>query len=745
MNRKAQAEIVVIVGVVLLAVAVIYYATQGGFTPSSVPQGVYQKQKLVHESFMGMARKGSEKVLGVMEMHGGYPTAELLGGGGYQIPPYTVFMDEGIPYWAMCEKDLSPSNKNITRWFELSMENYIRTHISEITSTYKNASFDLSKLSVSASISSSPHKIDITINLPTKVDGYSVQGNLFPYKFSISTKLGEISDFARDFSKAQSSKRFLEVFTEASIYFSKDAEDENPKLPTAGVLTNCGEVIFRTPQDVSNYLREIAEYVITQTLWWQDMPVDTSKPKVYAINREIIGKEYRDLEISMHLPDNFAFDTAEPIIITNDEPVYTSPFWDAFKCMTLYGMTYSVSYPVIVRVKDPLSGESFNFAVMAFVDGNDKKMAPGKCEDIGQGNATAKQLNCSANLTVVDESGKPIYGAVAAFGKVVIGVSDSSGRIEGRIECGNRSLSIYKNSSYDFYARNVSSSKINGTYVLHRVAEFYAHFRQISITGTKETALTCLVENLTDISFVDLDSGTRKFTITNLDPKSADPDCMDSSACRECKGCNDEDCLDSCGECASGCIGGVLEKVKVDYAPSGRYDFDAIILDTGKLKEMGGFISKYEIKANTTQLYFNIPLENSLLWLIGDNYKISDERKGELAENLEDVCGMNPVSEKPYQNAIMTSNCTCVNLRSILDRFVGSCLRQEEISGLFCKCPTGTPYPSGCSQPCSPGPCTSQVCPPNPPPLCYDCCASPSQMANLLGSKCNMKVIFSCG
>ena len=222
MAKKAQVELIVIVGVIFLAAVVIYYSLQGGiFAPSNVPQDVYRKQTAVHESLVGMARKGSEKVLMVMETHGGYPTAELLGSSGYKVPPYTVFMDEGIPYWAMCENDVSPSRENITRWFEMSMENYIKTHISEITDAYKNASFDLSKLSVSASISSSPNKVDLTINLPTKVDGYALQGSIYPYRISLNTKLGEISDFARDFSRAQSSKRFLEVFTEASIYFSK--------------------------------------------------------------------------------------------------------------------------------------------------------------------------------------------------------------------------------------------------------------------------------------------------------------------------------------------------------------------------------------------------------------------------------------------------------------------------------------------------------------------------------------------
>ncbi|MEM7815650.1 MAG: hypothetical protein QXN71_00850 [Candidatus Aenigmatarchaeota archaeon] len=709
--KKSQAEIIIIAGVFLLAVVIVYYAVSGGFRATNIPESVYQKQKSVQQSFIDMVRAGSYKTLRVMETHGGYPTIELLGNGTYEIPEFVVFAGEGIPYWVKCQHNLSPSKNEVKKWFEASVENYIKTHIKEVSDKYKNVSFDISKLSVSANILSNPTKVEITVNLPTKVDGYSIQNPLYPYKTSLETKFGEILDFAADLSKAQSSKRFLEIFTIASIYMSKDDKDGHPKLPTGGFMTNCGETIYRTPEKISAYLKEIAEYVVTQVLWWQDMPVDLAKPKVYAINKEIIGKEYRDLDIKMYLPDDFEFETKSPIVITNTKRAYTSMFWTAYDCLGVYSMSYSVSYPVIVRVKDPLSGYFFNFAVLVFVDNEGNKMSPGKCENIGAGAEICKDLNCYAKIKVVDEFGNPLKGAVATFGDCVIGTSDSSGYIEGKIKCGNYELNIYLNSSYDYYNKNVSSSEINKTYVLSSISNFTAHFRKVEITeyGTDAygepiscrpcqygsscvdslNAIKCVIDNANDHVLVDLyskDYPERMFTLTNIDPESIPDDCIDKmNSCVE--QCQSSLNINQCSQCASQCLGNVLDSININYIPSGNYYVNATSLSVNMMKETGGFLSDYNLKSSSKDIYFNIPEAAS------PDYKLSENKKLCLAQKLRE-CNIEPVSDTAYPKTTLVTSCTCGNLLSALTD-VGC-----PVSSMFCTCPSGSSYPSGCGQYC---------------------------------------------
>ena len=700
MVKKAQAEIVVIIGVLVLAVAVVYYAVSGGFPSSSIPRNLYDRQKAFHDSFTALARKGADNALMVMEMHGGYPTAEILGNGTYDIPPFAVFMGEGVTYWTRCEQNLTPSRKDVTHWLELAVENYIREHITEVTGSYKNVTIDLSRLSVSANILSNPRKIDISVNLPTTVDGYNMVSQFYPYKISLDSKLGEIYDFASDLSEAQSSKRFLEVFTIASIYMSADAPDGYPKLPTGGFLTNCGETIFRTPDQISIYLKGIAEYVLTQTLWWQNMPVDPSKPKVYAIDSEIMSTQYRDLNIQMYLPDDFQFTTQGSVVVKNNKRAFTSPMWTASDCLGVYNMAYALSYPVIVRVKDPLSGYSFNFALFVFVDNTAGKMQPGRCQDIKTAQDLCKEADCSARMKVTDEAGRPILGAVATFGDCGIGYSDSDGVIHGKIKCGTSELNIYMNSSYDYYNQNVSSSDINGTYVLHSITNITAHFNKVTIVDQGEIR-KCFVGKASDYIFLDfVSAGGNLYTMTNIDPESIPENCTNQACLDECqKSLN----IELCTSCASGCMGGVLDSTSNDFIPAGSYDTNATMMNLYIMKETGGFIAPYALRASTKSIYIHVPETTP-------DYHLPESKKLSLVQDMKE-CQIEPISENTYPKTTIVTTCTCENLKAVWEDVKSSCTNPS-IANLFCTCPSGTAYPEGCGQQCG-----DEYSPP-----CVTCC-----------------------
>ncbi len=724
MVKKAQAEFIVIAGILILALVAVYYAVSGNFQASNVPQGVYEKQKTIQESFLSMARKGADYTLKVMETHGGYPTVELLGEGNYEVPSYVVFMGEGVPYWARCQNDLTPSREDMTRWFRLSMEHYIQTHMNEITDVYKNSSFDLSRLSVSVNILSSPNKIDLTVNLPTKVDGYAMAGQLYPYKISLDSKLGEIYDFAGDVSAAQSSKRFLEVYTTASIYMSKDAADGHAKLPTGGFLLDCGETVYRTPDQISSYLKEIAQYVITQTVWWQNMTTDKSKPKVYAVNKEIMDREYRDLDISMYLPDDFNFETQGTIVAKNNKRAFTSPMWTSSDCFGVYSIGYSVSYPVIFRVKDPLSGYSFNFAALVFVDKSGARMFPGRCEDIKTAEDACKSVTCSARIKVTDEAGKPIKEAVATFGECGIGYSDSSGIIEGKIKCGTEELNIYRNSSYDYYNENVSSSSINGTYILSSISNMTAYFNRVTISeqGIGQNLIKkCVMGKVTDYAFVDFVSGDKPYMITNIDSESVPENCVDESCMEQCQKSMD---IEQCSQCAAKCTGNVLDSVSNDFIPAGIYDTNATMLGMSIMKETGGFITPYSLKSSAKTIYINIP-ESS------PEYQISTAKKLLLTQSLRE-CQIEPISESGYPKTTIVASCTCGNLKSIWEDVKAGC-KNPDLGNQFCTCPMGTSFSAGCGQPCG----GMSL------PECTTCC-NPEQIKQLIqgwSASCDTRVI----
>ncbi|RLJ09762.1 MAG: hypothetical protein DRP15_02520, partial [Candidatus Aenigmatarchaeota archaeon] len=342
--RKAQVEFTLILALVFVMVVVIYYASRGSFIPSPIPSNVFEEQKIVQNSVINLIRKGVDETLRVMETHGGYLSSNTSKDIGFEEVSHVMFTGYEVPYWQKCNRLFIPSKKKVKKWMEISISEYIKNHISEAAHMQK-VRFHLENLSVSANILRD--KIEVTVHLPTSVNGYKMREPLYPYTVSIPTKFGEIYNFANDFSRESADKRFFETFTMLSLYFSKYTFDGHPKLPTMGLLTECGDTIYRTTNQISSYLMEIVEYILTHILWWQPMINQAGKPetKVFSIE-SVNGNKYADLNIRLYIPDDFVFNITNPILITNSNIIINkgSPFV-VHDCLTAYVQTYSVVYP----------------------------------------------------------------------------------------------------------------------------------------------------------------------------------------------------------------------------------------------------------------------------------------------------------------------------------------------------------------------------------------------------------------
>ncbi len=672
--RIAQTEIGVLVGLFLLLSVVVYYAyTTNLFSASPLPLSIQQKQHAVHNSMISLIRKGANEVLKDMETHGGYPSSQLEGLDG------VVFLRQFVPYWQKCDKTDIPPFDNITSWFEKELENYIKNHIKEVTDVYgSNVSFNLTELWVNIDIRCEMNRIDITVVLPTKTNGYAMDKRLYPYKTFIPTKFGEIYCFASDFSGELADKRYLEIFTISSIYLSKDTEDGHPKLPTLGLLKKCGETIYRAPEEISNALKGVVLYTLTHILWWTDMFSDSNLPKTYAI-KNVGGRTYPDLKIRFHLPDDFEFETHSPIVITNSNIVLRAmlPFIIS-DCTAVYSQTYSLEYPVVISVYDSLSKHKFYFASLVFIDSNESHMFPGKCENIGEGEGACEGLECTAEIKVVDSEGNPLSGAVAVFGECPVGRSNTEGIIRGGIECGIHHLVIFYNESYDFINETVSSDEINNTYVLYRIPNMTAHFRKVDITergyvniagelqsvsqdpcsGTytlSEPKMTvCRISHTNNLVFVTLENGNQ-YVITNINPENMNENCWESDACQECYNSHSQS---KCEECLRLCAPSVKESVNVNYVPKQTYTITADMLTSG-VKEAGWFETMQQINEDTKDVYLNVPE------ISDPDYELTEGQKSCLASKLSE-CEISPVSEHEQESFVVSTKCDCLHLHEMV-------------------------------------------------------------------------------
>ena len=768
---KGQMEFIVILGIIFVVVIVAYYAIQGGtIIPSPVPKGVYDEQRQVADSVKGVIRDAADKTLRTMMTHGGYLDAYIPGvTRTYEDVDHVEFLFMGVPYWQRCDNVMYPDIMNVKLWMEASIKKIVLEGMDDIELRYGNrAEFDKSKINVDVEIKGTkklpgtnihePDFIDITVTMPTTVRNYTMSGDLYPYSARIDTKFGKIYAFARDFAEASADNRYFDVFTIAAIYFSQEMGDEHPKLPTSGAMTQCGEVVYRSPQQINAYLYEILEYVIVSTEWWVPMqnlcPGDSCLPqtKMFAI-QDLNGESYPDLDIRTLMADGWVFNLFDFVFATN----FKMPSHGGFTipvCTAVYNHAYEFNYPFIIRVRDPYTGYSFNFASEVGIgDRGDQVMEPksGGCGLPGAGlpECTEAELHCNSRVRVVNELGTPMEGAWVVFGGCPIGdgETDENGEVEGLIRCGTgtQELFVYQTTDYEFLKREVSADELepskNYQVKLNPVHEIRVHFKEVSITedgfyydheGDKQfdscdaCAVSCDIDTVTvhqcsigpvdrEHAFVEFNNGYMNLPVTNVDISNAPPGCGDTDECRFCEehaeeiesvGADMRDMImGNCSECTQGCYSPPLVSTLVDYLPSGySYDVGATMYDPlADYMPAGGFsYSGFALGSEDRDVYVYIPRRSSDSGLV-----MTDSEKACLAAAMQ-KCEIDPVSTEEYvDNTIVLPGCDCSYLKAVAES-CGATI--AEINSMFCDCPVGGIDLSDCGS-CGPGlweePCTT--------------------------------------
>jgi len=603
--KKAQIELITILGVVVVIFVIAYYALViSNQPPNPVPSGVGAEQSLVQDKVEGIIRDGALLSIKWMESQG-----------GAVLPIFdnsVSFTRVMVPYWQKCEKTYVPSLDLLTRQLENATYNYIAYNLyqSEIV-LGKNVTVDLANTKVTASILD--NKIDLQVSMPTNVQGYAIQQ---PYKASIPTKFGEIYRFMKAYAEEAAKNRSIELFMINSIYFSKTVNEggvPHAEVPTFGVLTECGETIDRTPEQLSKGMEDLLEYTLTHIYWWTTAPTDRSVPKVYAIEN-LKGKTYPQLNPLFFVDDNFGINIGSTVHLTNPRPLASAPALFGFKtsglCIGTYSISYAFQIPIILKVDDPLTGTPFNIATL--IDIND--MMPGSCGEIPApqyceykpgnniactGSGLPPQTGCgecTAKMKVVTPDGNPAKDAMTSFGGCALPRTDASGNTEGGVSCDAGDLTIVYIKSgivsqlYQRRSCGISPAGLNGTMTVHQYPKLAVHFRDVNVTTCNAT----ITSNFFIINTTS-ENGCQDF-ITNVNM-------TDTGACTDQLSCSQQ-LSHAAAE----------EKIPFELLQPGTHSASAYMLNSSDSSNsiIGAFESSFAIGQASRNIYVYMPLFTNL-------------------------------------------------------------------------------------------------------------------------------------
>jgi hypothetical protein len=709
---KAQMELIVIAGLILVFVVVAFYAMGGlNLGVSPVPAAVYEEQKDVAATLDNVVREAAGLALERLESQGGY-----AGGPGAKT---VTFRGQEILMWGFCQNPAPPSSASLRQQLEGYIEGRIRQSLAGLSGLYaRNVSFDAGALSVQADITDT--QVMVTVGLPTEVGGYAMQSPLYPYKVVVPSDLGRIYRFARDYVMQNSNSvmsspgfgRFMETYTIGALYFSAADPKRQHVIPTTGILTECGDAIHRSPNEIDMRMKEAVEFVLSHMLWWQNLPVAPSGPKVPAI-QSVSGNVYHDLRPELYLPDGFAFDLGQYVHLTNLRFAHSGSPMPVPICINRFHVGYDVPYPYVVSVRDDLTGNDFNFAVYAYVEDRNGFMYPGECNEsiiLSGGQPPCEHTGCSASMTVRDGGSRPVQGASVSFGGCGLGVTDDSGSASGEIGCGEAGLVIYK-AGYDAYVANVTPSGVNATFTLLRLPNVTMRFSEVRCTqrwstGDAECFLggpplctgegcqppvlyytMCEADEPADVVMATFAAGGEEYPVTNLGTSGFSPSCGQDPRCDECRTTGGRD---ACSACASSCTGGapVLDNaVNVGYVPAQPYTVTGESLARGDYTVRGGLADSFTLPPDATDVYVYMPDSGSTL-----GYSISDAEKARMSDRMKEECGIGPVSGAAYQSRTLRADCeSCAALKEAAGALEGLGCGIPDTSGMFqdCNCING--------------------------------------------------------
>ncbi|RLI98300.1 MAG: hypothetical protein DRO99_01070 [Candidatus Aenigmatarchaeota archaeon] len=627
-------EFFALVGVALVIVIVAYFAYTSSIYPTNVPQSTEQQQKLVKDNVVNVAREAADTAVEWLEKKGGYITIP-------DTEEAVLFTKVSVPIWQKCgSASMVPSLNSITSRLQDYMKTYITAGLSGKTEYFsKNTTLDTASMSVNANILK--NKIDFEVYLPTKVNGFPIEQ---PYTFSVPTKFGEIYEFMSNYAQEAANKRYLELFIINSMYFSKIAADGHGELPTTGYLSKCGEVVTRTPDQLSDALEGIVKYTLGNTEWWTDTTTDPTQPKIYGI-KDLGGKTYEQLHPLFHVTDDFNIPMTNSVHLTNPSPLFSSRILTSGGlCISTYSMRYSFKFPVVLRVFDELTGHYFNIGTLVDVE----DMMPGDCDDHdpysacvnnpsstgGTTDCTGDEgdlpglmgcpdSSCSASVRVLRPNGYPAKDANVVFGSCIMGKTDSTGRLTGNIGCEKADLSIYYSDDYMYKRCNITSAQIDGDYTVYVYPRLTARIYEVNTANcTKE-----LTTHYASMKFYSPESNCYSYW-NNVDQTATDTDCDTMSET----------------ECYQSMLSATLTGTVSREMQPNSYTIEAVLLNVTNATDfalftnttIGALNGTVTLGTSNKIIEINIPI-------VDETDTISKNESERLVDDMINVCGIDPI------------------------------------------------------------------------------------------------------
>ncbi len=520
--RKAQAEVALILGLVVIGVVVVLYSFSSVEPPSIKDVALTEEQKSVSVYAKDLVRQAALETLSELYRNGGYLDGSVRELGYIEHKGFG-----NVAYWQMCENYNAP---DVALQFSNGVKSYIQENLPD-TQMIAGRTATFSKAGMVVGTKIYENKVAVSAEIPTSYEGSQVPQ---PYVIEVSAKLGRIADFAENFARMQSDCRMFDLHLMKSLMQS--GEMSQPCwIPYGTGNANRGYTFTWT--ELRDCMEHHAKYSVFQTKLGYEVPVDDEGriesfayrgwdgsglefffiPAVLdykgvpeniracgetPITGNVISSDrYLDLGVQFYFGDDDGLDRAE---FGAPDRLEIKPEQGSvvqyLQGMTVaeYSASYSVRYPVIVSVWDESVGQPFVFATYVYMDNNGIGTgctSPPALPEVQQSRYSQLYTDLCiegatehADVYVVYEDDSPVLGAPVYFDGCPIGNTGQGEPVSGSIPptpFGALRVSV---DGID-YVKSVNYAQLADgyTFPIPRSKNYYFHFHEVSVSESSGT------------------------------------------------------------------------------------------------------------------------------------------------------------------------------------------------------------------------------------------------------------------
>lgn len=385
-----------------------------------------ERQRLARESVSSFLRSGSVETIQRLGMHGGYLNPR----------------GDSVKYQGMVVNYAEPlQNSQLEANFVEGLNRYIAAGKEDIEKALANDSVVLGDHEIEVRILE--NKVMVTVSMQTDILNATFNQ---PYQFEISTDLGQMHSFSRDFLLYSQEHLFFENFTMASIQNSPESGVNS--VPLYLTTESCEQGYEKTWHEIRDGLVGIIRQTVSLTTYADN----AKRPDALFEVKRLDERKYDNLKVSFALPDKFTLE--------NQDLVY-DPYPLKPESLTFMGVClpkpvivkYWIRYPVVVSVED--SDEKYTFALPVYIENSGLGEAETEPEAIVD---VCENPKCMSKISVSSQSGSVSYADVLFMG-CMLGKTDENGVFDRPVPCGSGQLEV-KKEGYDDFSASVSSGEL---------------------------------------------------------------------------------------------------------------------------------------------------------------------------------------------------------------------------------------------------------------------------------------------